>query len=226
MTLYWHRLRALESPEGDEWLGPDERKVLEGLRLSKRRAEWRLGRYVAKRALAALSGVERLDRIQIIAAEDGAPEAFLDARRVDFEISISHRDDVGACAVAGGAVGCDLEAIEPRTSRFVRDFFTDREREAIDAASSEQRDLLVALTWSAKESALKVARTGLRRDTRTVEVDLAGAERAGPGWQAITVSVGSSVPALRGWWRADDRHVLTVLGSEQSNAPLHVNGGD
>lgn len=220
MTLHWHRLQHI--PSGIEWLGSDERSVLDGLRLEKRRAEWQLGRYVAKVAVGFVLGIDPLQRIQIIAAEDGAPEPFVDGVRAGVEISISHRGGAGVCTVAPKAVGCDIEAIEPRTQRFVNDFFTAREAEVVAASSPEVRDLVVALTWSAKESALKALRTGLRRDTRSAEVELSDVDRSGPGWRALSVSVGAEAMTLPGWWRADGGHVLTVIGIGEQDPPVSV----
>ncbi|MGB5364717.1 MAG: hypothetical protein WBN14_00515, partial [Polyangiales bacterium] len=140
MTVRWLLLSQSALPEGDEWLGPEERKVLRGLRFPKRRAEWRLGRFVAKRTVSSFAGVVDLSRIQILAAEDGAPEAWIDGERADSGISISHRDRLAACVIAESTpVGCDLEAVEPRSSRFVNDFFTERERMAVETTADAHR---------------------------------------------------------------------------------------
>jgi 4'-phosphopantetheinyl transferase len=215
MTVRWLLLGASALPDTDDWLGQDEKKILSGLNFPKRRAEWKLGRYTAKRALSSYTSVEQLSRIEIIAAKDGAPEAFVDGRSMDCAISISHREDVAACVVAErGEVGCDLEAIEPRTTRFVHDFFTERERIEVERASDELRDLRVALTWSAKESTLKALRVGLRRDTRSVEIQLADLTAPGPAWRGLRATLRPEGRAYRGWWRRIDGLVLSVLGDE------------
>ena len=106
------------------------------------------------------------------------------------------------------AVGCDLELVEPRTPGFVSDFLTAAEQRWWPHARPVTSATCGAnLIWSAKESALKVLRTGLRRDTRTVEVTLA-APRA-DGWGALTVRAveGTVFP---GWWRREGRFLLTV----------------
>ena len=217
MTVRWLLLDASALPDTDDWLGQDEKKNLSGLRFPKRRAEWKLGRYTAKCALSSYAGVERLAQIEIIAAEDGAPEAFVDGRNMDCAISISHRADVAACVVAEhGAVGCDLEAIEPRTTRFVNDFFTEHERIEVERTSDELRDLRVALTWSAKESALKALRVGLRRDTRSVEVLIGNSLSGGPGWSLLETNVRPEGRSLRGWWRQADGLALTVVSADES----------
>ena len=211
MTVYWRLLPASSVPEGDDWLGPREKAVAAGLRFAKRKADWRLGRYVAKQSLAIITGTAPLDRIEIIAAEDGAPEAFVRGRRIDLEISISHREEVGACAIAPLAVGCDLEAIEPRTDRFVADFFAESERDAVATTPAALRDRQTALVWSAKESALKVLRTGLRRDTRSVRVDIGDSTTPQAGWHPLTATLVPENQLLHGWWRAEHGHVLTVV---------------
>ena len=199
-------------PAGDEWLGPDERAVQARLKLAKRRDAWRLGRFTAKQLLSSIEGSQALDEIQILAAEDGAPEAFVDGRPIRGSISITHRSGVAACVVASTkTVGCDLEAIEPRSQRFVDDFFTAREREATQRVEARLRDRFVALTWSAKESALKVLRVGLRRDTRSVEVELDNVDASQSTWQPVTATVSPENQTLSGWWRLYGGLVLTVL---------------
>lgn len=214
MTWRWLTLGTSSVPVGDEWLGPRERNVAAQLTVPKRRLEWRLGRFTAKQALASSFGIDRLDRIQLIAAHDGAPEAFVDGEATGIFVSISHREEVAACVWSRDfAVGCDLEVIEARTSRFVDDFFTEDERGRICAMTGKERERHVALTWSAKESALKVLRVGLRRDTRSVEVQIEDAEPAEGGWREISATIVSEALRLRGWWRQDDDMVLTVLSA-------------
>ena len=67
-------------------------------------------------------------------------------------------------------MGCDLEMIEPRSDAFVADYFTVEEQALVARASAADRSRLLALLWSAKESALKALRAGLRLDTRCVIV--------------------------------------------------------
>ena len=64
------------------------------------------------------------------------------------------------------ALGCDLEVIEPRSEEFVADYFTTEEQKMVSQAPIADRSKLLALLWSAKESALKALREGLRFDTR------------------------------------------------------------
>lgn len=219
MTISWLLLRATSVPEGDDWLGPREREVLSGFRHAKRRAEYRLGRYAAKTLMASEANVDRFDRIEIVAADDGAPEPFIDGTRLGSCISITHRSDAAACVLDPDAtVGCDLEVIEPRTSRFVRDFFTEDELDAVVGTPRELRDRRIALIWSAKESALKVLRVGLRRDTRQVEVELQGVDAADGMWHALSATVRPENRLFMGWWRQEGDLVLTIM-CNAPNAP-------
>jgi 4'-phosphopantetheinyl transferase len=202
-----------EVPAGDGWLSTSERETLAALRFPARRLDWRLGRWVAKRAVARLLGPVP---VEVRAAADGAPEVLLAGRPAPVAISISHREGLGAClaAVAGHAGGCDLELVEPRSPALARDFFTASELALVDRAGPDGRDLAVALVWSAKESALKALREGLRLDTREVEVQVAVPLREAGSrmgwWHPLRVLHGAL--AFDGWWRElPSGHVLTVV---------------
>ena len=186
VRLAWGR--AADVPAGDEWLSPAERTVAAALRWPKRRSDWRLGRWVAKRAViacvAAEQGAVEPSDVEILARADGAPVAWMlgGAPAAGVSASISHSDGVGfAAAVAGDtALGCDVERIRPRSGRFVEDYFTAAEREQVARAPADDRPAVATLIWSAKEAALKVLREGLRLDTRSVAVECPGAWS--PAW--------------------------------------------
>lgn len=200
--IYWLEQSAGDVPAADDWLGAEEAVCLAGLRFPKRRAEWRLGRWTGKQAVAALLGLgpprESLAEIQIRAAASGAPEVFLAGRAAEISISLSHRAGRGLAAVTdtGAAPGCDLEVIEPRSAAFVEDYFTSEEQDLVRRAPAAEHDRLVALVWSAKESVLKALRTGLRASTRSVSVHPRGSLTAG-GWQAFRAHAAGTV--FEGW---------------------------
>jgi 4'-phosphopantetheinyl transferase len=212
IPVRWLLATAGEEPADDAWLTPTEREALEGLRIPYRRADWRLGRWVAKQAVAAWLGIEP-HRIEIRPAPDGAPEAFLDGAPAPVALSISHRAGRAACAVApaGTALGVDLELIEPRSDEFVQDYFTPAEQELI----AKDRLLHATLLWSAKESALKALREGLRMDTREVEVSLPEGEGSN-GWSPLTVRRLATGEVFEGWWRREGELVMTVAAAPAS----------
>ena len=174
MIVQWLEQRAADVPADDGWLSSLERAHLDSLRFDKRRTDWRLGRWTAKHALAKCLNlnVGPLAGIEIRPAASGAPEVFLANRPVRVSISLSHRGGVAACAVApaGAMLGCDLEVLEPRSDAFLADYFAAAEQQLIAASSGVDRDRVLNLFWSAKESTLKALGVGLREDSRCVIV--------------------------------------------------------
>jgi 4'-phosphopantetheinyl transferase len=215
MDLHWFEQIEADVPAGDGWLSPGEAQRLADLRFPKRRADWRLGRWTAKRAVAAcLDEPHGLADIEIRASLSGAPEVFSGGLPADFTISLSHRGGVACCAVTKGAVslGCDLELVEPRSESFISDYFTAEEHALIAQATPSDRSRLVTLLWSAKESALKALRIGLRADTRSVTVKNPGTACVSSDsdcWNSLTVW--HTAGEFHGWWRQSGIWVRTVV---------------
>ena len=212
---------AASVPPDDDWLQMPERAVCARFTRAARRADWRLGRWTAKRAVGAclgLSGAEFFE-VEIRADADGAPAAFIGDTPAPVSISLSHRAGAALCAAlpASDPIGCDLELVEPRSAEFVRDYLTEAERILVERAVPSLRPRLTALVWSAKESALKTLRIGLRADTREVEVCLGSVVPRG-GWWPLVVRVAARERAFAGWWRPHGAHVLCVV-AEIATAP-------
>jgi 4'-phosphopantetheinyl transferase len=198
-------------PADDEWLSAEERTTLASLSRPKRRAEWRLGRLALKRLLAAGAATgQSLDAIVIRAAMDGAPEVFVGARPLPVIVSLSHRAGraLAACTPAPAMLGCDVELVEPRSDAFVRDYLTEAERQLVERADASDRPLLANLVWSAKESALKALRTGLRLDTRAVEIAL---EWPVPAGTFHPLAARHDTLTMAGWWWSEDGYVHTMV---------------
>src|SRR5581483_12248525 len=104
-------------------------------------------------------------------------------------------------------VGCDLEVVEPRSAGFVHDFLTRGERDWV--ARHTDPDRAANLVWSAKESALKVLETGLRRDTRSVEVAVTELSPPERSWSPLRVGTAAD-ETFPGWWRRSGAFLLTV----------------
>jgi 4'-phosphopantetheinyl transferase len=226
VAVCWLARGMHDVPQSADWLSPAESARLASLRFPKRRTEVRLARWTAKRAIAHVLDLDddagTLSSIEIRAATTGAPAAFLGGERAPVGVSMTDRADWAVCMVGPGdlAVGCDLELVEDRTDAFVRDWFTPAERDLVFGAEPGERRLLANLVWSAKESALKVLQAGLRRDTRSVEVDVVeatGHER----WARLVVRAeeGSAFP---GWWRRYGDFVLTFAADGDSGPPVSL----
>ncbi len=235
LRIDWLGLGERELPPDGRWLSPAERERAASLRFRKRRDDYLMGRFVAKRAVAcALSlsqGVDSLARIEVKNAltgpRRGAPTVYVDGEPAALGISISDRAGWGVCAVgpAGARLGCDLELVEPRSPAFVRDYLTELEADRVfGAPDPESRHLLANLHWCAKESALKVLQTGLRRDTRSVEVALLPEEGAKAGWQRLSVTDRASSAELPGWWRRFGAFLLTMAAEAETAPPQSLDG--
>jgi 4'-phosphopantetheinyl transferase len=219
----WWLARGEEHLPGDRsWLSRSETDYVDGKRFTKRRVEFLVARWAAKQALGRVLStpltLEGLRRIEVRHAPSGAPVAHLDGEPVDLQISLTDRAGWAVCLVGTGPgrLGCDLELVEPRSDAFVGDYLTAAERRYVDAAADvTARNLAANLVWSAKESALKVLTTGLRRDTRSVEVT---AMTSADAWARLTVRTveGQEFP---GWWRRFGEFVLTVAAEDASPAP-------
>lgn len=211
LRLVW--VRQKDIPVGVGWLTVREREVLDGLRLEKRRTDWLLGRWAAKLAVRSVLAAE--PEVAILASEDGSPRVHFEPEggtSPSVSLSISHSAGVGFAAAVSGThpLGCDVEAIEPRSHAFVADYFTDDERQAVAAFSGSDHALMANLVWSAKESALKALREGLRLDTRQVEVETENLRVNGADWSPLVVT-GPEERIFRGWWRVREGLVWTVL---------------
>jgi 4'-phosphopantetheinyl transferase len=202
-----------EVPRGDAWLTESEAAVQGGLRFVKRRQDWRVGRWVAKGAVSDCLGGVQVEDIAVLATEDGSPCVRIPGHDAGpLAVSLSHSQGRGFAVVTRGAMnlGCDLEALVPRSPAFIRDYFTESERAMVMAFEGSARDEAATLVWVAKEAALKATRQGLRADTRSVEVRVPDDAAVGEDWAPLTVALFSGRP-LRGWLRRLDGFAWAVL---------------
>jgi 4'-phosphopantetheinyl transferase len=215
-----------DMPAGDAWLSPREAAWVARMRFPKRRSEFRLGRWTAKTALALYldrgRSVPELRAIEIDRAPDGAPAPIVDELPAEAYVTMTDRADQAVCLVGppGTALGCDLELVEPRSDAFVADYLTPAEQRlvaGVDDTDGSGPDLLANLVWCGKESALKVLRTGLRRDTRSVEVSFPAGPRV-DGWAPMTVRASEGL-VFPGWWQRFGVFVLTVAATSPFAPP-------
>ena len=224
-TARYHAAGTADVPASPDWLTSAEAERINSFRYTKRREETRLSRWTAKQAVARALGLPAaeladLRAISIRHASDGAPEAFVHGEPAPVSISMTDRADWSVCIVTATShgVGCDLELVEPRSRVFVADWFTVAEQRAV-AAQPELHDVLANAIWSAKESALKVLRTGLRRDTRSVEVHLQ--PESADGWSRLEVRSAEG-EVFPGWWRRFDQFLLTCAATADFTPPVSL----
>ena len=153
-----------------------------------------------------------------------APRLHIDGRPAARGVSLSDRAGCAICLVANDpvSVGCDVEIVEPRSDAFIRDYLTEAERRMV-AAAGQERHKAANLVWSAKESALKVLGTGLRRDTCSVEVTVREPNPAQRAWSPLEVRTDEG-PVFAGWWRPSGAFLVTACwpGGGPSPAALEA----
>jgi 4'-phosphopantetheinyl transferase len=223
-----------EIPTTPTWLTAEEADRAAGLRFTKRRSEYVLRRWVCKQAVATATGMPNdlrsLARIDVANHPTGAPYVRVDGVPLAVDVSLSDRAG-WAIALVGephGGVGCDLEIVEPRSAGFVADFLTPLEQEYVASRPDDDRDAAANLLWSAKESALKVLQTGLRRDTRSVEVTVAGLEDrdgevSATGWARLEIRTAEG-GVMPGWWRREGVFLVTIASGRPLPPPTLLLG--
>ena len=124
--------------------------------------------------------------------------------------------------------------VEPRSEAFVADYFTVEEQARVAQASAGNRNRIATLLWSAKESALKALRAGLRLDTRSVIVNPFVTSFDLNGWSPLSIRyAGDCSPKDRynggrdsgdqvfhGWWKTLDNIVRTVVAAPAPDSPI------
>jgi len=251
IDIWWLASLASEVPIGDassppSFLSDRELEVFTQLRFAKRRREWLLGRWTAKRLYQRCQKTDRAPPLRAISVAndpDGAPYLLTDGEgRLPLSLSISHRQEHAFCALACSslcAVGADVERVEIRDPAFVHDFFTPSECALVSRCPTPFRDTLVTILWSAKEAALKAMRIGLRADTRKVQIgrlaefstvpspgrssgdDLPGA------WYQLDVSTAwDEATHIAAWCAAGGDYVYTLAIATATTAPLGSDSPD
>ncbi len=228
MDTYWLEQKQTDVPAENDWLSASEQAHLARILVAKRRGDWRLGRWTGKRALAAYlqlpAARQGLANVEIRPALSGAPDVFLANAPASATISLSHCNGAALCAVApaGVALGCDLEAIEARSEAFIADYFTADEQAVLRQAGVEHRSRFATLLWSAKESAAKALRAGLRLDTRWLAASLDDARRFDgddTSWRPLHVRYIKG-QVFHGWWQQNGNFLRTLVASPRPWPPI------
>ena len=140
------------SDSTDFFLHPEEEKISASFGSSKRRAEFSLGRYCARRALSKFE----LESVPILRKTENREPYWPESVRG----SITHSEGFAAAAVGlakdVSGIGIDLESL----SRVVdfnirRHVCVDKEREFLESLPAEQATRYLRIIFSAKESIFK-----------------------------------------------------------------------
>ncbi len=138
-----------------------EKRYYDGLKFEKRRKDYSLGRYVAKRSVGLFSGEKDLSRIEIKNGVFNQPIVKY-GNEQNLQVSISHCEHMGA-AVAfqeDHPMGIDIERISSKTAKIIESQIDEDEKELI-RNRERTPDFMLILLWTSKESLSKVLKTGL-----------------------------------------------------------------
>jgi 4'-phosphopantetheinyl transferase len=150
----WQRERSDEA---------SERERASAIASPSRRAQFLGGRWLVAQLLAQEGG--GLPSQWHLSCEPGEAPSVLDGPGVGRPfLSIAHRDDVLACAVADSPVGLDLELtgrLRASPSDLAALMLSPQERTAFDLVSAPQREAFLLLRWTLKEAWAKRSGRGL-----------------------------------------------------------------
>jgi len=190
--VYWN-IQDQQNFVDLEWLSPSEYKRQQSFRFPKRKKDWLSGRWAAKNLLInSSSHLQRcqLSEFSIENNPDGSPLVTRNGELLPGSISISHRSDYASTAWTANPrskIGIDLEVIEPKPVSFIDDFFTINEFNFLFEQKLEDHPVISSLIWSAKEAVMKALQTGLRLDTRQIEIHIPTFEENN-GWNKLELS--------------------------------------
>ena len=235
--IYWTLLGSdpewLERNAAD-FLSSQELVRLAELRFPKRRREWLLGRFGAKNLLlgasqqtgwhvpGVFSVLNQPNGVPFYAREDGHPLPWL--------LSISHRDGWAFCALSSDCetkIGVDIERIEPRPDAFLSDYFTEEEQGYARGLDATTRTVWMTAAWSMKEAVLKVMGTGLRVDTRRVELLFDGIFDPAPAdWHVVPMHLlGLGEDSFYVFWQRKGEYVLSLACAAKWGETIWIDVG-
>lgn len=203
-------------------LSPQEQFHFAGLKTEKRRRDWLIGRWTAKKLVQVIllnSNRFQLPLAHVTIENWASGEPYILAPTLPVTLSISHSHNRALCALVehpNWPLGVDLERISSRDQWFAEDYFTPDEQAVVRNTPLAERPTLVTAIWSAKEATLKALHLGLTVDTRCVSCPITPSAAAYLDWVGFPVELDHArlnrpIPPLVGWWRVVDHFVLTLV---------------
>lgn len=125
----------------------DELATANAFRLEKRRDEWLLARFAAKKLALDLGIVDDPRAVSV-----ARPMLLVDGQPVNWFVSISHSAPYAAAAIDRAPVGIDVQAVRRLSEDAAHLFLSDAETAAMQRCSIADRLLHF---WCAKEAAWK-----------------------------------------------------------------------
>lgn len=154
----------------DAYLHLDEIDYLKTLKYEPRIRSYLIGRYAAKKAVAALLDDNHLTNIQIKNGVFNQPVILHDSPK-RIQVSLTHCDDLAA-AIAFPEImilGIDIEKINSSLTRTIEAELTSSEK-IIASRLSCNYETFSTIIWTLKESLSKAIKTGLAIPLQLLEV--------------------------------------------------------
>ena len=98
------------------------------------------------------------------------------ADRPDIHYNLSHAKGIAACIVSEQECGIDCEKVRERRPNVMKRAFSANERQMVESASAEERDLLFFRLWTLKEAYVKALGTGISYPMDKAEFSFRGGE--------------------------------------------------
>ena len=201
-TLALPEWAAAQDPA--HWLAPPELAQDAAWTSVKRRAEWRAGRFAAKRLVRDIFG---LSPLAFAIGRDGDAPCLVGPDLPPVILSLSHSAGLGAATFSDpageGVVGLDVQQVRPVHPGLAARVFTTAERAQIAAQFGEGSHAAgMLLLWALKEAAIKTRRRAWGRSLREIEVELTADGKAVvrmPGEPPLSAAY---VMLEGGWWLA------------------------
>lgn len=163
--------KIYETHKPKDILSEKEQKYFDSLKFDKRKRDYLVGRYTAKKLLLenfVKNPASDFKDISILKDTDGKPELYINDKRPDIILSISHSGDF-ASAVASKELkflGVDTEKIEIRSRSWAEQSFynTEYPTDLVADFSSEKSAKFFTTLWAKKEAVVKALGVGLSVD--------------------------------------------------------------
>jgi len=152
-------------------LHPEELSRFDKFKYNRRKISYLLGRFSAKQAIKALTGISNSQKIWIESGVFQFP--VVNCKELsNIQVSISHCENIGICIAFPEVhpMGIDLEKISLSNLDVVSSQLTSKEKKLLENIPLSKIEGYTAI-WSIKESLSKVLKTGMMINFELLEID-------------------------------------------------------
>ena len=103
-------------------------------------------------------GIDYTAETPVIKGKMGKPSL---AEHPDIHYNISHADGIAACIVSERECGIDCEKVRGFRPNVMKRAFSEKERDMVEKAPDDMKDLLFFRLWTLKEAYVKALGTGI-----------------------------------------------------------------